>query len=65
LFSGESQTKALQRCLGEINARGRVVVAATTDQWSFFARLGWAFVAAVTLLFVVRAPNLLLITAPQ
>lgn len=64
LFSGENQTKALTRCVGEINGRGLVVAAAAPDQWGFFARLLWALVAVVTLGFVVKGPNLLLITAP-
>lgn len=64
LFSGENQTKALTRCVTEINAGGRVVSAAAPDQWGFFARLLWALVAIVTLGFVVKGPNLLLITAP-
>ena len=64
LFSGENQTKALTRCLGEINAQGLVVSAAAPDQWGLLARLLWTLVAIVTLGFVVKGPNLLLITAP-
>jgi hypothetical protein len=65
LFAGENQTKALRRAIGELNDSGRVVVATVPDQWSFLTRLGWALVAALTLYFVVRAPNVLLITAPR
>ncbi len=64
LFTGENQTKALERCLAELNVGGRRVCAVTVDRWSFWAKLGWTLVAIVTLGFVVRVENLLLITEP-
>lgn len=64
LFSGENQTKALSRSIAAVNASGLAVVATARDRWSFWRRLGSVLLAVVTVGFVVRAPNLLLITAP-
>ncbi len=64
LFSGENQTKALERCISQLNANGQRVSAAAVDRWSLWAKLGWAFVAIITLGFVVKAENLILITEP-
>ena len=65
LFAGENQTKALNRAITAVNASGLAVVATARDRWSFGRRLGSVLLALVTLGFVVRAPNLLLITAPM
>jgi hypothetical protein len=65
LFTGENQEKALLRTITQVNASGREVAAIVVDRWSFFRRLGWAFVAGLTLGFVVRHQNLLLVTAPR
>jgi hypothetical protein len=62
LFAGESQERALQRALPEINASGRCVVAAVEDRWSFWKRLGVALLFVITLGIVGRVPNVLLIT---
>ncbi len=62
LFAGESQIKALHRALPEINIAGRRVVAAVEDRWSFWKRLGVTLLFLVTLGFVGRVPNVLLIT---
>jgi len=64
LFSGENQTKALRRALTELNRRGLGVASITPDRWSFWKTLGSILLAAVTLGFVVRGPNLLLLTEP-
>ncbi|MCU4186612.1 hypothetical protein K6U06_19765 [Acidiferrimicrobium sp. IK] len=64
LFRGESQAKVLRRAIGELNGHGRVVVAITPDRWSFWQRLGWSIVTSMTLGFVVRHENLLLVSAP-
>jgi len=64
LFARESQAKALGRTLAQLNANGLCAAAAATDRWSFFRRLGWAIVAGITLGFVVRHQNLILVTAP-
>ncbi len=64
LFAGESQVKALHRALPEINVAGRRVVAAVEDRWSFWKRFGVALLFLVTLGFVGRVPNVLLITEP-
>lgn len=64
LFGGENQTKALDRVLRELNSRGHRVAAAVTDRWSFWKRLGMAFLAVISLGFYVRVPNVILITEP-
>lgn len=65
LFSGENQEKALRRALTDINAQGWRVASTVQDQWSFWRRLGSVLLAIITLGFVVRAPNVLLITEPN
>ena len=64
-FAGESQTKALDRVLDQVNARGLRVAAMTVDRWSFWKRLLWAFVLVITLGFVGRVPNILVVTEPM
>jgi hypothetical protein len=63
-FARENQHKALTRAVQQINSSGRSVVSTAPDEWSWLSRLGWAFVALITLGIVVRAPNLLVVTAP-
>jgi hypothetical protein len=65
LFAGESQLKALQRALPQINAAGYRVVAAVEDRWSFWKRLGVVLLLIVTLGFVGKVPNVLLVTEPM
>jgi hypothetical protein len=65
LFTGENQAKALQRALVDLNADGLKVAAGVTDQWSFWKRLGCVLLAIITLGFVVRAPNVLLVLEPM
>jgi hypothetical protein len=65
LFAGENQTKAIQRALVELNGSGLKVVAAVTDRWSFWKRLGCVLLAIITLGFIVRAPNVLLVLEPM
>jgi hypothetical protein len=65
LFAGENQTKAIQRALVELNGSGLKVAAAVTDRWSFWKRLGCVLLAIITLGFVVRAPNVLLVLEPM
>jgi hypothetical protein len=62
LFAGESQIKALQRALPEINASGRFDVAAVDDRWSFWKRFGVALLFMVTLGIIGKVPNVLFIT---
>lgn len=64
LFSGENQSRALQRTLAELNAQGRKCAGLVTDQWNFFVRLWWLLVAVVTLGFYVRVPNVVVVTEP-
>jgi hypothetical protein len=64
LFSGENQTKAIGRIVHDLNARGYRVAAMVQDRWSFWRRLIWAFVALITLFFVVRSPNVLIVSEP-
>lgn len=39
LFTGENQTKALQRALPELNSSGLKVAAAVKDEWSLIRQL--------------------------
>jgi len=64
LFAGENQTDALQQALTELSASRLAVVATVRDRWALWRLLGSVLLAVVTLGFVVRTPNLLLITAP-
>lgn len=64
LFSGENQTKAVQRSIQELNARGQKICAAVDDRWSIWKRLGMAILAVISLGFYVRSPNVILITEP-
>jgi hypothetical protein len=64
LFTGENQTKAIDRVLRDLNSRGYRVAAAANDRWSFWKRLGMTFLAIITLGFYVRVPNVILITEP-
>jgi hypothetical protein len=63
-FAGESQTKALDRVLDQINARGLRVAAMTVDRWSIWKRILWALVLICTLGFVGRVPNILVVSEP-
>jgi hypothetical protein len=65
LFGGENQIKALQRALPEINASGLRVVAAVEDRWSVWKRIGVILLLIVTLGFVGKVPNVLLVTEPM
>ncbi|MGB7050665.1 MAG: hypothetical protein WBG41_03765 [Acidimicrobiales bacterium] len=65
LFGGESQEKALRRAIPLINASGQRVVAAVEDRWSFWKRIGVVLLLLITLGFVGRTPNVLLITEPM
>ena len=65
LFTGENQTKAIDRVLRDLNSRGHRVAAAANDRWSFWKRLGMAFLAVISLGFYVRVPNVILITEPM
>lgn len=65
LFAGENQTKALQRCISEINANGRRVTAAAGDRWSVWKRIGMILLLIITLGFVGKVPNVLVISEPM
>lgn len=65
LFSGENQTKAMQRSVSALNARGQKVSAAVDDRWSFLKRVGMAILAVISLGFYVRSPNVILIAEPM
>lgn len=64
LFAGESQQKALTKSVADINLQGRVVAGLVNDRWSFWRRLGWAFIFVFTLGIYTRQPNVLLVSAP-
>lgn len=61
LFSGESQGKALERELVQLNADGYRVVFIINDRWNFFARLFWALIFILTVFLYSKQPNLLII----
>lgn len=65
LFTGENQSRAVQRVLADINERGLKCAGLVRDQWNPFVRLWWAIVAGVTLGFYVRIPNVLVVTEPM
>jgi hypothetical protein len=65
LFGGENQEKALRRAIPLINASGQRVVAAVEDRWSVWKRIGVLLLFLITLGFVGRTPNVLLITEPM
>ena len=64
LFAGENQTKALQRVIPQLNAAGLRIAATVTDRWSIWKWIGVALLLIVTLGFVGRVPNVVLITEP-
>ncbi len=64
LFSGESQGKAVERALEDLNRNGYRVVFIIQDRWNFFrALLAW-LVLIVTLGFIGMTPNVLIIGEP-
>jgi len=65
MFGGENQEKALRRAIPLINASGQRVVAAVEDRWSFWKKLGAFLLVIITIGFVGRKPNVLLITEPM
>lgn len=65
LFTGENQSRAVQRTLSDINVQGLKCVGLVRDQWNLFVRLWWALVAIITLGFYVRVPNVLIVTEPM
>ena len=65
LFAGENQTKALQRALPQLNGAGLRVTAVVQDRWNIWKRLGMILLLIVTIGFVGRVPNILLITEPN
>jgi hypothetical protein len=62
MLAGENQVRALQRAIVEINASGFRVVAAVDDRWSVWQRIWAVMLFIVTLGFVGRVQNVLLIT---
>lgn len=64
LFTGENQRRAVQRVLTDINGQGLRCAGLVRDQWNPFVRLWWALVAVFTLGFLVRIPNVLIVTEP-
>ena len=64
LFSGENQSRAVQRALTDINGRGLKCAGLVHDQWNFFVRLWWLLIAVITLGFYVRVPNVVIVTEP-
>lgn len=64
LFAGENQQKALTKLVADVNNQGRVVAGMVNDRWSFWRRLGWAFILVITLGLYTREPNVLLVSAP-
>ena len=60
-FQGESQGKALERALPELNADGYRVVFMIQDQWNMFKRLLFLLVLVCTLGLYTKVPNWLII----
>lgn len=60
-LSGESQGKALERVVPEMNAAGYRVVFVLADQWNPFKRLFALVLLICTLGFWTITPNLLVI----
>ena len=65
LFGGHSEVKTITRAVSDANGRGLRVAAVTPDRWGIFRRLWAGLVAIVSLGFVVRKPNTLLICEPR
>ena len=65
LFTGENQSRAVQRVLADINGRGLRCAGLVRDQWNLFVRLWWVLIAIITLGFYVRVPNVLIVTEPM
>ncbi len=61
LLSGESQGRAVDRGLTELNERGYRVVFITPDKWSLFRHLLNFLHVLVTLGISGRAPNILIV----
>ncbi|MGE0228825.1 MAG: hypothetical protein AB7U23_09985 [Dehalococcoidia bacterium] len=61
LFSGESQGKAIERELVRLNGDGYRLVFVIEDKWSFFAKFFAFLLFCITLGFVGKKPNVLLI----
>jgi hypothetical protein len=64
LFGGESQGRAVDRVLRDMNGEGYRVVFVIRDRWNFFRLLVTLIVGIVSLGFIVRTPNLLIIGEP-
>ena len=60
-LSGESQGKALERVLPELNAEGYRVVFVLKDQWNVFKKLFFSLVLIVTLGIYGKVENMLIV----
>ncbi len=60
-LQGESQGKALDREVEMLNRDGYRVVFVVEDRWNLFLRLLWIIITIVTLGFISKSPNLLII----
>lgn len=63
-LSGESQGRALERAISDLNSNGYRVVFVTQDQWNVFRRIAVLLLTMVSLGFWSRSPNLLIIGEP-
>ena len=61
LFTGESQGKAMERVLPEMNQQGYRVVFIVSDKFSLVKKFLVLLLAVVTLGFVVLVENLLIV----
>lgn len=61
LFSGENQAKAIERVLRDLNRDGLVCCGLTRDLWNPFVALWWGIVSILTLGFLVKVPNVLVV----
>jgi len=60
-FQGESQGKALERALPELNAQGYRVAFMVKDEWNVFRRLLFLLILVCTLFLWTKTPNWLII----
>lgn len=64
LFSGENQTKAVERVLNDLNGRSLACCGVTVDLWNPFVRLAWFIISILTLGIVVKVPDVLVVAEP-
>lgn len=64
LRNGQGRAEVLSRTVEDLNRHGRSVAGVVADRPPLLRRVAWAALAVATLGFVVRTPDLLLVTEP-